>query len=117
MLDSIHEKFQHSTTFQSKVSGGHYDPPWGIGVWNRPWGIGLKQIDGVSMGSPLGPYLTNIFLSLYENTWLENFPRSFKPIYYCRYVDDCFLLFRSTEHVNLFLNFLNQQHANIKMYL
>ena len=39
------------------------------------------------------------------------------PIYYRRYVDDWFLLFRSPEHVNLFLNFLNQQHANIKIYL
>ena len=74
----------------------------------------LEQIDGVSMGSLLGPYLANVFLSYHENTWLENCPRSFKPIYYRRYVDDCFLLFCSPEHINLFLNFLNQQHANIK---
>ena len=66
------------------------------------------------MGSPLGPSLANIFLSFHEHTWLENFPCSFKPIYYRRYVDDCFLLFRSPEHINLFLNFLNQQHVNIK---
>ena len=44
MLDSIHAKFQDSTTFQSKVSGGGVimTPPWGIGVWNSPWGVGLN---------------------------------------------------------------------------
>ena len=29
------------------------------------------------------------------------------------YVDDCFLLFRSLDHVPLFLDYLNRQHANI----
>ena len=28
-------------------------------------------------------------------------------------VDDCFLLFRSPDHIPLFLNFLNRQHPNI----
>ena len=28
-------------------------------------------------------------------------------------VDDCFLLFRSLDHVPLFLNYLNRQHPNI----
>ena len=34
MLDSIHAKFQDSTTFQSKVSGEVImtHTPWGIGV-------------------------------------------------------------------------------------
>ena len=64
------------------------------------------------MGLPLGPYLANIFLSFHENTWLESCSRSFKPTYYRRYVDYCFfLLFRSSKHINLFLNSLNQQHA------
>ena len=74
----------------------------------------FEQIGGVSMGSPLGPYFANIFLSFHENSWLENCSRSFKPIHHRRYVDDCFLLFRSPEHVNSFLNFLNQQYPNIK---
>ena len=29
------------------------------------------------------------------------------------YVDDCFLLFKSLDHVPLFLNYLNRQHPNI----
>ena len=32
---------------------------------------------------------------------------------YRRYVDDCFLLFKSFDHVPLFLNYLNHQHSSI----
>ena len=38
------------------------------------------QIDGVAMGSPLGPTFTNIFLSFHEKKWLENCPTDFKPL-------------------------------------
>ena len=31
-----------------------------------------KQTDGVVMGSPLGPSLTNAFLSYHEKNWLNN---------------------------------------------
>ena len=37
----------------------------------------------------------------------------FKPLLYRRYVDDCFLLFRSLDHVPLFLSYLNRQYPNI----
>jgi hypothetical protein len=30
------------------------------------------------------------------------------------YVDDCFLIFRRSEHVQLFLTYLNRQHTNIR---
>ena len=42
------------------------------------------QIDGVSMGFPLGPTLANIFLCYHETTWLKNCPKSLKPVYYKR---------------------------------
>ena len=29
-----------------------------------------QQIDGVAMGSPLGPLFANIFMSFHEKTWL-----------------------------------------------
>ena len=60
-----------------------------------------KQIDGVAMGSPLGPTFANIFLCFYEQIWLENCPVEFKPVVY-RYVDDTFLLFRSHENIEKF---------------
>ena len=37
------------------------------------------QIQGVAMGSPLGPLFANIFLSHHEQKWLDNCPTQFKP--------------------------------------
>ena len=41
-------------------------------------------------------------------------PNAFKPLFYKRYVDDTFLIFRSPTHIPLFLDFLNSQHPNIE---
>ena len=65
------------------------------------------------MGSPLGPLFANIFLSFHETTWLSSCPTNFKPLLYRRYVDDTFLLFRSRDHIPLFLAYLNRQHPNV----
>ena len=73
-----------------------------------------KQVDGVAMGSPLGPTLANTFMCYWEEKWLENCPHDFKPLLYRRYVDDTFLIFNSPDHVALFLNFLNSRHINIE---
>ena len=73
-----------------------------------------QQIDGVAMGSPLGPTFANIFLCFYERIWLENCPVEFKPVVYRRFVDDTFLLFRSYEHIEKFRAYINYQHPNIK---
>ena len=73
-----------------------------------------SQIDGVAMDSPLGPTLTNIFLCHHETTWLKNCPKSFKSVYYKRYVDDIFVLFEKPEQVSWFVNYTNKRHKNIK---
>ena len=72
-----------------------------------------KQVDGVAMGSPLGPTLANVFMCHMEKKWLQDCPSDFKPVLYRRYVDDTFLLFNDASHVNLFLEFLNSRHPNI----
>ena len=77
-------------------------------------GKAYLQTDGVSMGGCVSPTFANMFLSFHEKRWLENCPEEFKPKFYRRYVDDTFLLFRSQENVTLFLNYLNNQHDNIK---
>ena len=74
----------------------------------------FTNIDGVAMGSPLGPTLANIFLCFHEQIWLDNCPVEFKPVIYRRFVDDTFLLFRSKEHIEKFRLYLNCQHPNIK---
>ena len=60
----------------------------------------ISQIYGVAMGSPLDPTLVNIFLCYDETTWLKDCPKSFKPVYYKRYVDDFFVLFEKPEKVS-----------------
>ena len=72
-----------------------------------------QQIDGMAMGSSLGPLFANIFMSFHEKSWLYNCPSSFKPLMYRRYVDDCFLLFKFSDHIPLFLSYLNRQYSNI----
>ena len=49
-------------------------------------GLLYKHIDGVAMGSPLGPSLANAFLSYHEKTCLNNCPQGFKPVFYWCYV-------------------------------
>ena len=48
-----------------------------------------RQIDGVAMGSPLGPLLADIFLSILEKEHLDNTIQQLSL--YRRYVDDIFI--------------------------
>ena len=72
-----------------------------------------SQIDGLAMGSPLGATLTNVFVCHHEKKWLNNCPNSFKPVFYKRYVDDIFILFKKSEHVQFLVNYMNSKHKNI----
>ena len=65
------------------------------------------QVDGVAIGSPLGPTLANIFMCHLEKVFLKSFPEDQLPLIYKRYVDDVFLVFRSEDHVEPFLKFMN----------
>jgi len=57
--------------------------------------------------------LANDFLCYHESAWLNNCPVDFKPVYYRRYVDDVFLLFKDQTHISQFLDYLNSKHPNI----
>ena len=76
-------------------------------------GVLYKQVDGVAMGSPLGPAFANNFMCYNEERWLNNCPISFKPLSYRRYVDDTFIVFKEKNHALLFLSCLNNRHINM----
>jgi len=69
-------------------------------------------IDGVAMGSPLGPVLANIFMCYFEEKWVLN--NNTRPSIWFRYVDDTVTLFDSKNKATQFLHFLNNCHTNIK---
>ena len=68
----------------------------------------------MAMGSPLGPTFANIFMCHLEKQFLSKCPPEFKPIFYKRYVDDTFLLFKKPDHATTFLNYVNKCHNNVK---
>ena len=70
------------------------------------------QIDGVAMGSPLGPVLANIFMCHFEEKWVFN--ASVHPSFWYRYVDGTFTMFDSKDTANEFLRYLNSRHNSIK---
>ena len=71
------------------------------------------QIDGVQMGSPLGPTLANWFMGDIERNIFGN-KKDFYPKLYTRYVDNVFAIFKSSEDATKFLEVLNSQHENLQ---
>ena len=74
----------------------------------------FKQVDGVSMGSPLGPIMANAFMCSFEERMLDECPLHFRPLSYKRYVDDTIAFFRTKEAAERFLEYINGLHPNIQ---
>ena len=60
------------------------------------------QVDGVSMGSPLGPALANLFMSYHKKKWLQEFDMLNK-----RYADDILCMFGNEKDAKNFIEFLS----------
>ena len=73
-----------------------------------------KQKDGLAMGCPLSATLANIFMCHHESIWLDDCPIDFKPVFYKRYVDDTFVIFKKREHAQKFFDYMNTKHHKIK---
>ena len=72
-----------------------------------------KQIDGVSMGSPLGLLLANIFMTELEKDIIQKLIDKKFIKFYIRYVDDTLLLVKD-EDIDPILKELNSYNKNIK---
>ena len=70
-----------------------------------------KQVDGVCMGSPLGPVLANVFMVELEETIAPKL-QTIMPIWK-RYVDDTFT-FVKKNHISEVIREINSFHPNIK---
>ena len=58
--------------------------------------------------------MANAFLCFHEQIWRNECPDEFKPAYCRRYVDKIFVLFRSSDHLEKFKNYLNSKNRNIR---
>ena len=71
------------------------------------------EIDGVAMGSSLGPVLANLFMGYHEKKWLSEYEGP--PVqFYKHYAEDISCLFNHKDHAHQFLDYLSKQHACIK---
>ena len=61
----------------------------------------------------LGLTFANIFMSFMESNWLDECPPDFKSMYYRRYVDDSFSLFKIEDQITHFQNYSNNKHPNV----
>jgi hypothetical protein len=70
-----------------------------------------RQVDGVAMGSPLGPILANVFVGHHEKLL---FSKVTKPMLYYRYVDDIFACFSNEAACDEFGEHLNNMHSSLQ---
>ena len=64
-----------------------------------------NYVDGVAMGSPLGPVLANHFMGYQEQECLQSFEEYEVIFLYRRYVDDIICLFNSRSDIDKYLFF------------
>ena len=73
-----------------------------------------EQVDGVAMGSPLGPLMANVFMCHLEDKLTRN---GVMPTLYRRCVDDTLAKMPSTEAAAGFLTTLNSLHPNLSFMM
>ena len=76
-----------------------------------------KQIDGVAIGSALGPAQANIFVCSFESKWLKDCPYGLKLVFYRQYDDYILVFVSSLDDTERFKKYLSSKHFNINFSL
>ena len=74
-----------------------------------------QQIDGVSMGTPLGPTFANFYMCNLENKTFSDIP-TIKPLIYTRYVDDIFLVVDNFQQIETLKNTFENNSPNGELF-
>ena len=73
-----------------------------------------KQINGVAMGTKMGPSYANLFVGYVEHQFFNQYDGP-KPDFYGRYIDDCIgAISSSREELNRFITSVNSFHPALK---
>ena len=73
-----------------------------------------KQINGVAMGTKMGPSYANLFVGYVEHQFFNQYDGP-KPDLYGRYIDDCIgAISSSREELNRFITSFNSFHPALK---
>ena len=110
------DSFYENRELLSNINKNQFDKHFRAALCNNYFlfdGIVKQQGDGVSMGSLLVPRLANAFLAHYEQIWLNDCLDEFKPVYYKRYADDTFVMFRPPHYLKTFHDYLNTKHTTV----
>ena len=70
-----------------------------------------RQIDGVAMGSPLGPVLADCYMAKLENTVLSGAIKQLT--FYSRFVDDTFIMCDNDVDIDKVLELFNTAHPSV----
>ena len=63
-------------------------------------------MNGVAMGSPLAPALVEVFLTKFENDFINHPSTPIKILFYYRFVDDIFVILPEVEdEIELLIKF------------
>ena len=68
-----------------------------------------KQIKGIAMGAKCAPAIANLYLAIME----ENFLVIHKPLFYCRFIDDIFVILRSFFNIDILINSFGNLKLNV----
>ena len=71
------------------------------------------QIDGVAMGSPLGPLFANVFMDEFERRYMDELKAAGVSNWF-RYVDDIFASLDSKRQAEDVLALINSKHPNLR---